>query len=395
MPLLEKRDVTRQKGDNVRDWEDIFRWFHRHPEAGLHEVRTTERIREILEDMGIEIIESPLETGLLAVIRGGKPGHEIALRADIDALPVKETAEISYRSENEGCMHACGHDFHITTVLAAAERLSEIRGQLSGTIWLIFQPAEEVFTGARQVVATGLLKNVKEFWGMHADPDLEPGVIGIHPGPVAASVDRFRVDVNGTGCHGALPHLGKNPLTVLAGLYSALDTYAGRPVSPFHASVVSITQMHGGDTWNVIPPSAFLEGTTRSFYPEDRKAIEHDIRRIVEGYGAVSDTDCILTWTEAHDPVLNDEALSEFAERTAKENGFACRRVPATMTGDDFGYYSLVYSVPGVYLKIGTGKGRPLHHPAFCVDTEAIRPAADYLAELMALRMNAQAASQN
>ena len=368
-------------------WKQEFEWFHRHPEVGNHEVHTTAHIRALLEEMGIEIVESSLKTGLLAVIRGENPGPEIGLRADIDALPVTEQTELPYRSENEGTMHACGHDFHMASVLAASDRLVRMRPFLHGTLWLIFQPAEEVFTGARDVAATGLLTHVQEFWGLHSDPDLDAGVIGIHPGPIAASVDKFRIEVKGIGCHGALPYLGKNPLTVLNGIYNALQSFASRPVSPFHASVVSVTQMHGGDTWNVIPPDAFLEGTFRTFYPEDRKSIAEGIRRIAEGFGAVSDTECSLAYADGHDPVINDEELSETAERIARENGFACEKVPATMTGDDFGYYSSLYHVPGVYLKAGIGKGHPLHHPSFHVDPEAISLTARYLTALLASRL--------
>ena len=368
-------------------WIEEFKWFHRHPEVGNHELQTTARIRILLEKMGVEIVESSLKTGLLAVIRGGHPGPEIAVRGDIDALPVTEQTELPYRSENEGTMHACGHDFHITSVLAAADRLAQLREHLHGSLWLIFQPAEEVFTGARDVTATGLLTHVQEFWGLHSDPDLDPGVIGLHPGPIAASVDKFRIEVKGVGCHGALPYLGKNPLTVLNGIYNALQSFAARPVSPFHASVVSVTQMHGGDTWNVIPPEAFLEGTYRTFYPEDRKSIAEGIRRIVEGFGAVSDTECTLAYADGHDPVINDEDLTEIAEKTAQEHGFACQYVPSTMTGDDFGFYSSQYHVPGVYLKAGIGKGHPLHHPSFYVNPEAIPVTARYLTVLLAERL--------
>ena len=368
---------------NTTRWTEWFEWFHAHPETGCEEHETTGKIREILQEFSVEIVPSDLPTGLLAVIRGGRPGPVRALRADIDALPVREETELSYRSLYEGRMHACGHDFHMTSVLAAAELLQAEREQLKGTVWLVFQPAEEVFTGARQVVQTGLLTGVEQFWGIHADPDLDSGVVGIHAGPIAASVDRYRIDVTGIGCHGALPHLGKSPLTVLSGLVSDLDAFARRSVSPFRPSVVSVTQMHGGDTWNVIPKTAFLEGTVRTFDENDRTAIHEAILRITEGAGIASGTECVLTWTEGHDPVINDPDLSEYAKKTAVQNGFAWQEVPAAMVGDDFGFYSKTYHRPGAYLKIGIGQGHNLHHPAFRVDPSAIAPTASFLKHLL------------
>lgn len=375
-------------GDTQEKWNTLFQWFHRHPELGFEEYETTGKIREVLNDLSVQIVPCGLKTGLLALIEGKLPGKEIAVRADIDALAVEEESGVPYVSENNGRMHACGHDFHTTVLLQAASILSAAKDSIRGRIWLIFQPAEEVMDGAKAVMAQKKLGDVSEFYGFHADPDLDEGVIGIEEGFVTSAVDRFEIEIIGKGCHGALPHLGKNPLDVMTGLAGALKGFIHRPIPATDPCVVSITRMHGGSSWNIIPEKAFMEGTVRTFSRQTRAEIEAGFRRILDGYAALTQTDIRLTWTTGCSAVENNAALCEAARKMAAETGTRTIRIQKLMTGDDFGLYG--DETPGsisLYLKAGTGKGPALHSPGFKVDPYAIGPTAEYLAHLLMSRL--------
>ena len=213
---------------------EAFCWFHQHPELSYEEYETTARIREFLEEAGIEILPANLETGLAAVIRGEQEGPIQALRCDIDALPITEETELSYRSEYPGKMHACGHDFHITAGLGAAILLHENRKSLKGEVRIIFQPAEESSLGALKILETDLMKGVERIWGIHSDPTNPVNTIGIREGYVAAAVDRFVITIKGTGCHGAHPDDGIDPIPAAAAMVQALQTIVSRNVNAFH-----------------------------------------------------------------------------------------------------------------------------------------------------------------
>ena len=367
-----------------KDWIEMFKWFHSNPELGLQETATTNKIREILENLGIEIVPTDLSTGLIAAIRGRRAGKAVCLRADIDALPIHEQAELAYASKNSGVMHACGHDFHITAALAAAEIVNRMKDRLKGTLYIAFEPGEEVFQGAERVLQTGVLDNVSEFYGFHSDPALKAGQVGIRKGDVMASVDRFRIDVRGIGTHAATPHLGNNPVPILASLISALQNFAPQKISPMQPYVVSFTHIAGGNTWNVIPETAFCEGTVRTMGEDERDFVRKSFCRIVHSYSEMTGADCTLEWTPGCAAVINDEALCEAARLTAAETGIEAVDFTPEMISDDFSSFPAHNpGSRGLYLKIGTGIGHPLHHPKFEVDPRAISPAAELLCGIL------------
>lgn len=369
-----------------------FEWFHRHPELPYEEVQTTARIRELLTAAGVEILPYPLDTGLVAVVRGQKKSEDgrdrtIALRCDIDALPIEEETDVQYRSEEKGRMHACGHDLHITAGIGAAIVLQECREQLCGTVKFIFQPAEEESHGALKVLETDVMEDVECIWGFHADPTNAVGVIGIREGYVTAAVDRFVIRVKGVGCHGAHPDDGVDPILTSAAIVQGLQSIVSRNINAFHPALLSVTRMQAGTTWNVIPTEAELEGTVRTMEREDRRLYERRVREIagqVAGaYGAEAEVD----WIEGPPATYNDGRMAQLCERIAKEQGLFTVPEESSLGGDDFAYYedkdTMRRDVPGCYVKIGTGVGHPIHHPAFRVDESVILLAVKYLAALL------------
>ncbi|MDR2069067.1 MAG: amidohydrolase, partial [Spirochaetaceae bacterium] len=229
--------------------EDYFTWFHRHPELGFEEHKTTARIRELLLQAGVEILDTPLKTGLIARIRGRPGGPVTALRADIDALPIDEATGLDYASEHPGCMHACGHDFHLTALLGAAILLRDEAEALAGTVKLVFQPAEEGAGGAQVVLDTGGLDDAEEIYGLHVTAGLAPGLIALSPGATYAAVGSFRVLVKGQGGHAAEPHHCKDPVVAAAQIINHAQTIISRGMSPFEPAVLSITRVRAGTTW--------------------------------------------------------------------------------------------------------------------------------------------------
>ena len=228
-----------------------FEWFHRHPELSYEEVETTKRIRVSLERAGIRILDLPLKTGLVAEVGQGEP--LVALRTDIDALPIEEQTDLPYRSEHRGRMHACGHDFHISSVLGAALLLKQHEQELTGRVRIFFQPAEEAPGGAKVLIEAGALKDVAAIFGLHASPLMEVGTVGISEGAVMAAVDRFVFRFHGTGTHAAHPESGVDPIVLAAAFIQSVQTVVARNLNPFSAGVVSVTHIAAGNTWNVIP----------------------------------------------------------------------------------------------------------------------------------------------
>ncbi len=405
-----------------------FKWFHRHPELPYEEVQTTAKIRQLLTAAGIEILPYPLETGLVAAVRGqkcqdnspdsrscagrdakpdidpaadAKPSAKAdfktraALRCDIDALPVTEQTDLEYRSEIPGHMHACGHDFHITAGIGAAILLNEHREEFSGTVKFLFQPAEEESHGALKVLETGALDDVPCIWGFHADPSNTVNTISVGEGYVTAAVDRFVIRVVGVGCHGAHPDDGVDPILAASAIVQALQSIVSRNVNAMHPSLLSVTRISGGTTWNVIPSEAELEGTVRTLNREDRVLYERRVREIAAqtaaAYGAAADVE----WVPGPPATYNDGKLSQICAETALSLGMKAVPPESSMSGDDFAFYLETPSgaaknadtaekgIPGCYLRVGTGIGHPIHHPGFCVDTGAILPTAKLLARLL------------
>ncbi len=356
-----------------------FEWFHRHPELSYEEYETTDKIREVLTEAGVEILPCALETGLVAIVRGAKEGPVQALRCDIDALPIREETNLPYASEYEGKMHACGHDFHITAGIGCAVLLNERKDELAGTVKIIFQPGEESSLGALKVLETDVMEDVERIWGLHADPTNEAGTLGIREGYVTAAVDRFVITVKGVGCHGAHPDDGVDPIPAAAGIIQALQTIVTRNINAFHPALISVTRLTAGNTWNVIPEEAVLEGTVRTMSLEDRILFERRLREIAKGTAAAYGASAEAEWIAGPPATYNDGSMAEESIQKARKLGLNVVPEESSMGGDDFAFFE--ENIPGCYIKVGTGKGQLIHQPGFCVDKAAIWLAAEYLAE--------------
>ena len=358
----------------------LYEWFHSHPELAFEERETTAKIRQVLEGAGIPILDSGLETGLIAVIEGGRPGPVIGLRADIDALPMQEESGLPYASCRPGVMHACGHDFHAVMMLGAALMLKARQAELPGTVKLIFQPAEEIDSGARRVLETGLLDDCELFLAGHSYPQFEAGTLGIKEGPVMAAVDRFEIILRGVGCHAGQPSKGVDPIVAQAAVIQSLQTIVSRSMDPFAPRVVSVTHVEAGTTWNVIPETARLEGTVRTMDARQRQIAEERFRSLVTGVAAAHGAEAEIRWQHGSGAVINDEKLCILAREAARETGHAAARQEDTMGGEDFACY--LERKPGLFVRVGTGGGYPGHHPRFTADPAALEPAARFFATL-------------
>ena len=364
--------------EKLKEW---FEWFHRNPELSYEEYETTEKIRSILEQEGIEVLPCELETGLVAIIRGEERGSVQALRCDIDALPIEEESGLPYSSGIVGKMHACGHDFHIIAGIGCAILAQEQRERLKGDVKIIFQPGEETSLGALKILETDVMDDVEKIWGIHADPTNQVGVLGISGGYVTAAVDRFVIELRGVGCHGAHPDDGADPVPAAAAMVQALQTIVTRNVNPFHPALISVTRIQAGNTWNVIPETAELEGTVRTMDKEDRALFERRIREIARHTAAAFGINASVRWIAGSPATYNDGEMADYAVKTAEEYGFCVVPEESSLGGDDFSFFE--EKIPGCYLKIGTGKGQTIHQPGFRVDRSVILPAAEYLCVLL------------
>ena len=366
----------------------FFKDLHAHPEVSGSEFRTTAKLREALEAAGVRILPSGLQTGFVAEVGGQRPGRVIGLRCDIDALPVSEESGLPYASQTGGVMHACGHDFHAAALLGAALLLKEREAELAGTVRLVFQPAEEYGNGAQAVIATGLTADVQEFYALHTYPPFPAGTLGIKEGPVMAAPDAFHIRIRGRGCHGAQPHKGISPVPAAAALTLALQSTTGLVVDPFSPAVVTVTHLSAGNTWNVIPESALVEGTVRTLRGEDRAALRERIAAAAEGCAAYYGCTAEFEWEDGPAAVVNDAALCGAAKALALQMGFTVARQEDTMSSEDFSVY--LAACPGVFIRVGTGGGYPNHHPRFTADPAALWPASRFLARLALERCAAE-----
>ena len=359
----------------------FFEELHMHPELSYEEYETTERIKRELAAAGIEILQIPLKTGVTAIVRGAKPGKTYGLRCDIDALPIEEETDLPYKSKTPGKMHACGHDFHAAAVFGAALLLQERKEELQGTVKILFQPAEESSHGAETVLETGVFSDVTAIFGLHTAAYLPVGTLGIRAGSVMAAVDRFELNITGTGCHGGHPDEGVDTILVAASVIQAFQSIVGRNLNPFHTGVVSVTRINGGNTWNVIPDKVELEGTVRSMEKDDRIFIERRMREIAEHTAAAYGANAELLWYPGPPATVNEKAWSAFAQKVAEESGFEVVPQRNSTGGEDFAFY--LEKIPGCFINVGTGVGYPNHHPKFYADEAALTPAAEYLEKLL------------
>lgn len=360
----------------------IRRHLHANPELSYEEFETTEAIRGWLSEAGIRIADYPLRTGVVAEVGGLRGGPIVAIRADIDALPVQEETGLPFASRVPGKMHACGHDFHTAAVLGAALLLKKREAELEGTVRFLFQPAEENAKGASQVIASGALEGVMAIFGMHNKPDLPVGAIGIKAGPLMAAADGFVVEVKGLGTHAAVPEAGIDPIVASAHIITALQSIVSRNVGALDGAVVSVTRLSSGTAWNVIADHAVFDGTLRTFDEKVRTKVRERFERIVTGVGAALGAEARVRWLDGPPAVVNDPRWAEQSVVTAKALGLQVVEPTPSPAGEDFSFY--LQRVPGVFLFLGTSGPQEWHHPAFDVDERALPIGASFFAALAA-----------
>ena len=363
------------------------RQIHAHPETAFEEHQTAALVAELLRSFGVSVERGIARTGVVGTLKGSPGDRAIALRADMDALHVGEGNDLPYASRHPGRMHACGHDGHTAMLLGAAKHLAETRN-FAGTIHFIFQPAEENEGGARLMLEEGVLQRhpVEAVYGMHNWPELPVGQFAIRPGPMMAAFDIFEIVINGRGAHAAMPHLAVDPIVVAAQIVTGLQTIASRNVHPLEGAVVSVTQIHGGDTWNVIPEAVVLRGTSRSFNPEVRDQLEPAIRRIADGTCRACGAQMELRYERRYPPTINTPAETETAAAIAvslvgEDN--VRREILPSMAAEDFAWF--LEKKPGAYIWIGNGTaeaGGTLHSPHYDFNDAVLALGASYWVRL-------------
>lgn len=362
--------------------------IHAHPETAFEERETATLVAGLLESFGIAVERGIARTGVIGTLKGStESGRAIALRADMDALPIAEQNAFPHASRNPGRMHACGHDGHTAMLLGAARHLAETRN-FAGTIHFVFQPAEENEGGARVMIEEGVLDRypVEGVYGMHNWPELPAGQFAIRPGPMMAAFDIFEITVIGRGAHAAMPHLAIDPVVAAAQIVGALQTIASRNVHPLESAIVSVTQIHGGDTWNVIPETVVLRGTTRSFSPAVRDALEPAIRRIAEGACSTCGAQMELRYERRYPPTINAAQETEIAAAAAASlvgEGNVRRDLLPSMGAEDFAWF--LENKPGAYIWIGNGtaeNGGMLHNPHYDFNDAILPLGASYWVRL-------------
>ena len=370
--------------DEMTDWR---RDIHTHPETAFEEVRTSQLVADKLEEFGIEVHRGLAGTGVVGILKGKSDGEgTIGLRADMDALHITEQTNLPYRSANDGKMHACGHDGHTTMLLGAAKYLAETR-DFSGTAYFVFQPAEENEAGGQKMVQDGLFENfpMDGIYGMHNWPGMPLGKVGAKVGPMMAATDTFDITITGRGGHAAMPHDGVDTIVVASQVVSALQTIASRNVNPVDTIVVSVTQFHGGDTYNVLPEEVTLCGTVRTFDPEVQATVEPAMLRIINGICAAHGATAEFRMSRSYPATINHAAETEKAARVAASvvgNENVDRDVKPSMGAEDFAY--MLKETPGSYIWIGAGEDRAkLHSPYYDFNDDLLPIGATYWAELV------------
>ncbi len=366
----------------------LRRMIHRRPELAFDEHHTAELVESELEDIGLT--SSRLAgTGVVACLDGIGPGRTVMLRADLDALPIQELNEHSYRSKNEGCMHACGHDGHTAILLGVARALHRRRETLTGRVLFVFQPAEEGAGGAQAMIDAGLLERWRpdSCAGLHLWSEAPTGAVLVTSGPFMASMDRFDITIQGAGGHGAVPQSTRDPIVAAAQLVVALQTVVSRSIDPLEAAVLTVGTLHGGEAFNVIPDRVSLSGTVRTFNKQIQDKIEEVFRRVVRSTVDALGCTAEVTYHRISIPVVNDSAHCEVARSLARDIPGATLG-PATfrtMGGEDMALF--LDHVPGVYFFVGAGNDAvgasyPHHHPRFQIDEAALPIGATLLIRL-------------
>ncbi|MGC4379083.1 M20 family metallopeptidase [Fictibacillus sp. Mic-4] len=352
--------------------------LHRNPELSFHEVRTPKKIADVLTDLGLDVRTGVGTRGVVAVLKGGKPGKTVALRADFDALPIQDEKEVEYKSTVPGVMHACGHDIHTSALLGVARVLSEVKEEITGNVVFIHQFAEEVLPGgAKAMIEDGCLDGVDVIYGAHVASDQPVGTIGIKEGYIMANADSFEIEIYGKGGHGAYPHMSVDPLILGSQLVMNLQQIVSRRVDPLKSAVLTVGTFHSGQAFNVIPDSATIKGTVRTFEEDVRHLMEESIKQITESVSSGAGASSKVTYHRGYPAVWNHPEETRRVEKIAtlligEENVI---RLSPRMGGEDFAYY--LQKVPGTFFYVGGRNPEinavfPHHHPKFDVDERSM-----------------------
>lgn len=370
---------------------DIFKDLHQHPEIGFQEVRTAGVVATKLREFGVdEVHEGIAGTGVVGVVKGNADSpRRIGLRADMDALPIDEETNLGYASRTPGVMHACGHDAHTTMLLGAAKHLAASRN-FAGTAVLIFQPAEEGLGGARGMLKDGLFDKFPcdEVYGMHNAPNGKPGTVSICKGAAMAGASFFDITVKGKGSHAAMPQQSRDPLVIASALVGQFQTILSRNVAPLDACVLSVTQLHAGSAYNVVPDSAALAGTIRYFKDEVRETAEIRMTELCEGFAKGYGVEIRIDIRNVFDVLMNDDALSDaYIEAAADIVGAdnIVRNDDPVTGSEDFA--DMLKVVPGAYCRVGHSGTTGLHNPSFFLDPEILPVGASVMARIVERRM--------
>jgi len=370
---------------------DMKAWrhdIHAHPEMAFKEHRTADIVARTLESYGIAVHRGLAGTGVVGTLRAGTGTRAIGLRADMDALPIQEKTGCAHASTHDGVMHACGHDGHTTMLLGAARYLAETRN-FDGTVHFIFQPAEENECGGQRMVDDGLFDKfpVEAVFGMHNWPGVPVGSFGVCEGPIMAADDKFEITVRSRGAHAAMPHMGDDPIVAACAMVNAIQTIVSRTTNPQDEVVVSITQIHGGNTWNIVPEDVVLRGTCRYFKPELRQVLTDALTRISDGIAATHGVQTSFAYYKPIPPAVNAAGPTEMATRAAvmvAGDGNVQRNVIPSMGCEDFGF--MLAARPGCYLWIGNGPivdGVGLHSSRYDFNDEILPLGASYWSRLV------------
>ncbi|RSK26756.1 amidohydrolase [Bacillus sp. HMF5848] len=364
----------------------LRRDFHRNPELSFQEVRTPAKIASYHESIGLEVRTGVGGRGVVATLRGGKPGKTVALRADFDALPIQDEKDVPYKSQVPGAMHACGHDGHTATLLVLAKALVQVKEEIAGNIVFIHQFAEELAPGgAKPMIEDGCLDGVDAIYGTHLWSVLPVGQIGYRAGYAMAAADAFEVVIQGKGGHGAQPHETVDPIVIGAQVINNLQTVVSRRTDPLKSAVLTIGQFHAGNAFNVIPDKAKLSGTVRTFDESVRLQMEQDMARIINCTCAAYGATATFSYDRGYPAVWNHKTETDQLVETAKQivGEDNVIELDPVMGGEDFAYY--LREVPGTFFFTGAGNQEtgityPHHHPKFDIDEKSMLLAAKHLA---------------
>jgi len=379
--------ITEERLQEVQQWR---RHIHAHPETAFEEFQTADFVAEKLESFGVDEVHRGLAgTGIVATVKGKvKSDKSIALRADLDALNLDEKNDFEHKSTHQGKMHACGHDGHTAMLLGAAQHCAENR-DFAGTVYFIFQPAEENEGGAGVMIEQGLFDQfpAERVYGLHNWPGIEAGTIAMRPGPIMAAADRFDLVVQGKGGHAAMPHLVHDPVVVASQLVGALQTLHSRTMNPLDQAVLSITQIHAGDAYNVVPDEVVLRGSLRSFKEEVRDQFVEGIERIAGGICAANNCSYDFTFRPGYPSTVNDEEAMQVAARAATAvvgADHVCTDTAPSMGSEDFSF--MLKERPGCYIFLGNGPGIggcTLHNPHYDFNDQILQTGISYWLKLV------------